>query len=144
MAASPLGPRTSALAEPQLRLRLFGRMQVEDVRGQSVLPRSRKARAVLAVLALAAPQPVLRSSLTSLLWSNRAREQARGSLRQSVHELQHSGCRVDNAFETWIPGSSHPRHIHPDSSWSMDPSSQLCICTMPHTVGLGEKSQAGG
>jgi DNA-binding SARP family transcriptional activator len=73
-----------------LRLRLFGQMQAEDATGQSVLPRSRKTRAVLAVLALAAPKPVLRSRLTRLLWSQRAKEQARGSLRQSVHELQHT------------------------------------------------------
>jgi DNA-binding SARP family transcriptional activator len=71
-----------------LRLKLFGPMQAHDAFGRNILPRSRKTRAVLAVLALAAPKPVLRSRLTGLLWSQRAREQARGSLRQSVHELQ--------------------------------------------------------
>jgi DNA-binding SARP family transcriptional activator len=76
------------LAEPVLRLRLFGPMRAEDASGHSVLPRSRKTRAVLAVLALVAPKPVLRSRLTGLLWSQRGREQARGSLRQSIHELQ--------------------------------------------------------
>lgn len=78
----------TAVAEPLLRLKLFGQMQAEDASGRSVLPRSRKTRAVLAVLALAAPKAVLRSRLTGLLWSQRAREQARGSLRQSVLELQ--------------------------------------------------------
>src|SRR5579863_9927310 len=63
-------------------------MQVQDASGRSVLPRSRKTRGVLVVLALAAPRPVLRSRLTSLLWSQRQKEQARASLRQSVHELQ--------------------------------------------------------
>jgi DNA-binding SARP family transcriptional activator len=63
-------------------------MQVEDASGRSILPRSRKTRAVLAVLALAAPKSILRTRLTGLLWSQRAREQARGSLRQAVHELQ--------------------------------------------------------
>ncbi len=71
-----------------MRVTLFGQMQAEDASGRSVLPRSRKARAVLGVLALAAPKPVLRTKLTGLLWSQRAREQASGSLRQSVHELQ--------------------------------------------------------
>ncbi len=75
-------------SEPLLRLKLFGHMQAEDAFGRSVLPRSRKTRAVLAVLAVAAPKPVLRSRLTGLLWSQRGREQARGSLRQSVLELQ--------------------------------------------------------
>jgi DNA-binding SARP family transcriptional activator/tetratricopeptide (TPR) repeat protein len=73
---------------PLLRLSLFGQMHAVGASGRSVLPRSRKARAVLAILALASPKPVLRSKLTGLLWSQRAKEQARGSLRQSVHELQ--------------------------------------------------------
>jgi DNA-binding SARP family transcriptional activator len=63
-------------------------MQADDEAGHSILPRSRKTRAVLAVLALAAPKPVLRTKLTRLLWSGRAVEQGRGSLRQSVYELQ--------------------------------------------------------
>jgi DNA-binding SARP family transcriptional activator len=56
--------------------------------GASVLPKARKTRALLAVLALAAPRPALRSRLTQLLWSNRGKEQARASLRQALHELQ--------------------------------------------------------
>jgi DNA-binding SARP family transcriptional activator/tetratricopeptide (TPR) repeat protein len=43
---------------------------------------------MLAVLAMASPRPVLRAKLASLLWSRRGQEQARASLRQSVHELQ--------------------------------------------------------
>jgi DNA-binding SARP family transcriptional activator len=75
-------------ASPLLRLTLFGQMEAIDGLGRSVLPRSRKTRGVLAILALAAPRPVLRSHLTALLWSQRAKEQAHASLRQSVHELQ--------------------------------------------------------
>ena len=63
-------------------------MLAEDADGRSVLPRSRKTRAILAILALAAPRPVLRSQLTGLLWSRRGKEQAFASLRQAVHELQ--------------------------------------------------------
>ena len=37
---------------------------------------------------MASPKPVLRQQLAALLWSRRQQEQARGSLRQSVHELQ--------------------------------------------------------
>jgi len=65
-------------------------MQAENEAGQNILPRSRKTRAVLAVLALSAPKPILRARLTRLLWSGRAIEQGRGSLRQSVYELQHA------------------------------------------------------
>jgi tetratricopeptide (TPR) repeat protein len=61
---------------------------VDDSHGRSFLPRTRKSRAVLAALAIASPKPVLRVNLASLLWSRREKEQARASLRQSVHELQ--------------------------------------------------------
>ena len=71
-----------------LRLRLFGHMAVDDSKGRTYLPRTRKTRALLAVLAMASPKPVLRQQLASLLWSRREQEQARGSLRQSVHEIQ--------------------------------------------------------
>lgn len=63
-------------------------MQAEDSSGRNLLPRTRKARAVLAIIALASPRPVLRVQLTALLWSQREKEQARASLRQAIHELQ--------------------------------------------------------
>ncbi|MBV9736500.1 MAG: hypothetical protein JO209_11400 [Acidisphaera sp.] len=62
-------------------------MQAHSAAGDSVLPRGRKARAVLAVLALSAPRPVARDFLWRLLWSSRQPEQGRASLRQSLHEL---------------------------------------------------------
>lgn len=75
-------------ASPRLWLHLIGSMQAVDAHGNSLLPRTRKARAVLAILALASPKPVTRARITALLWSRREREQARGSLRQCIHELQ--------------------------------------------------------
>ena len=63
-------------------------MEATDSVGRSLLPRARKTRAILAVLALSAPRPVLRLQLTAMLWSQRDRDQARASLRQAVHELQ--------------------------------------------------------
>src|SRR5581483_2786696 len=74
---------------PELRLSLFGRMRAET-RGGCILPRSRKARALLAILALSPNRPVLRSHVTALLWSLRDKRQAQASLRQAVHELQHA------------------------------------------------------
>ena len=71
-----------------LSIRLFGGMAIQDARGADLLPRSRKTRAVVAMLALTAPKPVQRAQLTALLWSKRENEQARASLRQAVHELQ--------------------------------------------------------
>jgi DNA-binding SARP family transcriptional activator/TolB-like protein len=72
----------------RLIIRLFGGMAIQDSRGVDYLPRSRKTRAMVAMLTLSAPRPVQRVQLTALLWSRRENEQARASLRQSVHELQ--------------------------------------------------------
>jgi DNA-binding SARP family transcriptional activator len=88
VAASALRPAGGEAEPAQLRLALLGPMEVRDADGNSLLPRARKTRAALAVLALAAPTPLLRDRLTALLWSRRSREQARASLRQCVHELQ--------------------------------------------------------
>jgi TolB-like protein len=71
-----------------LRLTLLGRMQAHGPGGVLSLPRARKTRAVLAILAIASPEPVLREQMARLLWSQRNREQARASLRLAVHELQ--------------------------------------------------------
>ena len=73
---------------PRLRLKLLGTMAAHDNLGRSALPRGRKTRAIIGVLALSAPRPVLRDQLAGLLWSQRGQEQARASLRQAVHELQ--------------------------------------------------------
>lgn len=73
-----------------LRLRLIGAMDAWGLASERVLPRVRKTRGVLAVLALSAGRPILRSRLTGLFWSTRDREQARASLRQSLHELSHA------------------------------------------------------
>ena len=73
---------------PRLTIRLFGGMAIRDAAGVDYLPRSRKTRAIVAVLTLTAPKSSLRSHITALLWSRRGTEQGRASLRQAVHELQ--------------------------------------------------------
>ena len=70
-----------------LHLHLIGQMQARTPNGASVLPLGRKTRALLAILALAAPRPVARARLAELLWSRRLEEQARASLRQEIHRL---------------------------------------------------------
>ncbi|MBR0649689.1 hypothetical protein GXW78_08450 [Roseomonas terrae] len=72
----------------RVRITMLGRMDARAVTGEPLLPRSRKTRAVLAVLALESPNLVSRQRLADLLWSRRGEEQARGSLRQALHELQ--------------------------------------------------------
>ncbi|MCK8784733.1 hypothetical protein M0638_10100 [Roseomonas sp. NAR14] len=86
-AAPPKGQET------RLHLALLGEMQARDAAGRSVLPRGRKARALLAILAIEGAR-VPRDRLTGLLWSRRGRAQARGSLRQAVHELQGALARL--------------------------------------------------
>ena len=76
-----------------LSVAVLGPLGVWDAAGISLLPRVRKTRAVLAILALAAPEPVLRSRLIALLWSRRGLAQARGSLRQAIHELRRRSVR---------------------------------------------------
>lgn len=71
----------------RVRLRLVGETGAWTVTGAPVVLRNRKTRALLAVLALSPPGPVLRTRLAGLLWSTRGTDQARMSLRQSVHEL---------------------------------------------------------
>ena len=70
-----------------VRLRLIGQMEASTPNGESILPPGRKTRALLAIIALSAPRPVLRSRLAELLWSRRPEEQARASLRQEIHRL---------------------------------------------------------
>lgn len=131
-------------ATAELSLTLLGPMCACDANGQDVLPRVRKTRAVLAVLALAAPRPVLRSRLIELLWSRRDLPQARGSLRQAVRELQttlgpaakliraerthialnNAGLRVD-ALELAAAGPAHPDRL---ASWQGE--------LLPDLVGL--------
>jgi DNA-binding SARP family transcriptional activator/TolB-like protein len=70
-----------------VRLRLIGQMEAWTLTSESILPTGRKTRALLAVLALSAPRPVLRGRLAEMLWSRRPEEQARASLRQEIHRL---------------------------------------------------------
>ncbi len=70
-----------------VRLRLIGQMEAWTSSGESILPPGRKTRALLAIVALSQPRPVLRSRMAELLWSRRPEEQARASLRQEIHRL---------------------------------------------------------
>jgi DNA-binding SARP family transcriptional activator/TolB-like protein len=117
--SGPLGDWVEAIShdarsgEPRFRdqtgdrtkvaIRLFGGMAIG---GQPIgspqradhLPRSRKTRALVALLALSAPKPISRLQLIALLWSQREKEQGRASLRQAVHELQDAPGRPWNGI----------------------------------------------
>ena len=68
--------------------RCLGSFRLEDGLGKPLQIRTRKARALLAVLSLQA-RPMSRDALADLLWSDRGQAQARSSLRQTIFELQH-------------------------------------------------------
>jgi DNA-binding SARP family transcriptional activator/TolB-like protein len=70
-----------------VRLRLIGQMEAWTLTSESILPTGRKTRALLAIMALSAPRPVLRGKVAEMLWSRRPEEQARASLRQEIHRL---------------------------------------------------------
>jgi adenylate cyclase len=71
-----------------LRLSIFGTFRAADGRGEEIPIKSKKARALLAYLALPPGKPRSREKLMALLWSDRGDEQARGSLRQALSGLR--------------------------------------------------------
>jgi DNA-binding SARP family transcriptional activator len=73
---------------PVVELRLAGRMRFEDDAGAAV-PASRRARAVLAYLALH-PGPHSRAQLAAHFWPDVLDESARASLRAALTELRHA------------------------------------------------------
>jgi len=73
---------------PAAYCRLFGTFSLEDARGAPVRIRSRRARALLAHLIVVGAAGASRERLSGLLWSDRAEEQARASLRQCLLELR--------------------------------------------------------
>ncbi len=70
------------------QLTLFGGFGIRTATGEEVEIATRKARALLAILALAEGQAEPRSRLIALLWSDRGEAQARSSLRQALLELR--------------------------------------------------------
>ncbi|HEX8840200.1 MAG TPA: tetratricopeptide repeat protein [Sphingomicrobium sp.] len=70
----------------------LGALRLEDRGARELHLRTRKARAMLAVLAIHG-KAMSRNGLADLLWSDRGPAQARASLRQTVFELQHLDWR---------------------------------------------------
>src|SRR5712671_5356765 len=74
-------------ARPIVRIHLLGSMRATTFVGENVLPRGRKARAVLGCLCLAAGARVPRSRLAATLWDRVPDFQGRASFRQAFREL---------------------------------------------------------
>jgi TolB-like protein/Flp pilus assembly protein TadD len=71
-----------------LRLSIFGRFRAADALGNEIPIKSKKARALLAYLALPPGKERSREEVMALLWSERGDEQARSSLRQALSGLR--------------------------------------------------------
>src|SRR5262249_11674059 len=70
-----------------IRVHLLGSMRATSYLGDDVLPRGKKARAVLACLCLAAGERVTRARMATTLWDRVPDAQARTSFRQALREL---------------------------------------------------------
>jgi DNA-binding SARP family transcriptional activator len=73
--------------QPIVRIHLLGSLRATTYLGESILPRGRKARAILGYLCLNAGESVPRGRLASLLWDRMPDHQARNNLRQTLWEL---------------------------------------------------------
>ncbi len=71
-----------------LELNLFGGFELRTARGERLILSSKKARALLAYLALSPEWSATREKLAALLWPDRGDEQARTSLRQTLSVLR--------------------------------------------------------
>src|SRR3954447_5976909 len=80
-------PATRTIKQPLAQVHVLGAMRAVAWSGQNLLPRSRKARALLGYLCLHPGESVSRSHLASLLWDRVPDVQAATSFRQALREL---------------------------------------------------------
>lgn len=85
-----IGHTPDKSVDPQLRLNLFGALSATTPTGDDVLPRGRKAQAILCYLALSTDGSASRHKLIELLWGNRWVAQGQASLRQSLIDIRKS------------------------------------------------------
>jgi DNA-binding SARP family transcriptional activator/TolB-like protein/Tfp pilus assembly protein PilF len=80
------GP-AQAPVRPIVRIHVLGSMRATTYLGADVLPRGKKARAILGYLSLAGGERVPRSRIASMLWDRVPDPHGRTSLRQALREL---------------------------------------------------------
>jgi TolB-like protein len=106
---------TQSATGPRLRLFLIGEFRAEDRRGKSLLPISKKARALLCLMAMARPQGVLRAVAGTYLWQSRNREAVANSLRSALGELR---PLLENCGRPYVLATKRGRMtLDPDSVW---------------------------
>jgi len=72
---------------PIVRIHLFGSMRATSYLGDDVLPRAKKARAILAYLCLVSGARSPRTRIASMLWDRVSEAQARTSFRRALSDL---------------------------------------------------------
>jgi tetratricopeptide (TPR) repeat protein len=75
-------------AVPRIKIRLSGPLRVEKVDGTDITPRGKRAKALIALLALAKSGLRSRKWIQDKLWSERDEEQGAASLRQELSGLR--------------------------------------------------------
>ena len=91
---------------PELRICVIGVFRVLTHDGQDLTPRGRKARALLAILALTSTRRRSRPALQDKLWSDRGPEQGAASLRQTLSEIRRpSASFIATAWSATCVGS---------------------------------------
>src|SRR5262249_20867811 len=81
-------PMSEQGERPELRISVIGTFRVLAPNDEDLTPRGRKARALLALLALTPTRRRSRPALQDKLWSDRGPEQGAASLRQALTEIR--------------------------------------------------------
>ena len=91
-------PYTAGAAKKNIRLTILGSFSLRDAADREIAVRSRKNRALLAILALSTNRTTTRERIATLLWGDHGDEQARASLRQSLAVLRKELGPVEEAL----------------------------------------------
>ena len=120
-----------ASGRTRLWLRLVGSFEAQAAGGESVLPISKKARGLLALVAAHMPQALRRDAAAALLWSGKSREHAANSLRQALRELNTSlsacgqpGILVTSGGKLALPGHAVWVDVHDPSAIRAAPATE--------------------
>lgn len=119
------------------KLNLIGQVRVSSALGD-VTPRSRKAQALLGILALSPPGPITRSRLATLLWERAEPGQARNLLRGAVHEIRKSmsGTAADLIDAARDHLTLRRERLHIDVTELLQQASRPSLDTPPLMDGL--------
>jgi TolB-like protein len=92
--------KTASSPRQTVKIHLYGLMKITDRTGKSILPSSKRARAVLAILCLARGERVARSTFATLLWERSDENHAQMNVRKALSDLgQYFGAHVPGLIE---------------------------------------------